>query len=246
MAVVMPFVGYGVYRLLARSSALTSTRRALAAGLGGYVGINAAALMAATEFGLQPELFNRADGTPLYAPFDLAQTIPAMAFAHITVAGFVELALTFGIVGYLQRANLPVMRINHRDVPVEDAGAERSGLRWRWAFVGIGTMIVLSPLGLLAPGGAFGEDAPADLDLGRYGLTAVPSGLNQYADFWSHTLLGGYGFSEGSNQTLGYLLSALVGIAVIAVVILATFWLARSTQSRLEAEPAADDLGARA
>src|SRR4051812_25310667 len=50
MAIVMPFVGYAVYRVLARTAPLTSRRRAVAAGIGGYVGINAAALCAAVEF----------------------------------------------------------------------------------------------------------------------------------------------------------------------------------------------------
>ncbi len=36
-----------------------------------------------------------------------------MALAHLTVAGFVEFALTVGVVAYLQRANLPLLRINH-------------------------------------------------------------------------------------------------------------------------------------
>src|SRR5262249_29627659 len=71
MAFVMPFVGYGVYRLVAGDGALTSPRRALAAGIGGYVGLNVAALVTAVEFGLQPVLFQTADGTPLYAPFHL-------------------------------------------------------------------------------------------------------------------------------------------------------------------------------
>ena len=39
-------------------------------------GINAAALCAAVEFGLQPELFSRPDGTPLYAPFGLGSRSP--------------------------------------------------------------------------------------------------------------------------------------------------------------------------
>src|SRR3954447_22453665 len=71
MAIVMPIVGYFVYRALARRTSLTSHRRALAAGVGGYVGLNAAALLAAIEFGLQPELFTSANGAPLYAPFHL-------------------------------------------------------------------------------------------------------------------------------------------------------------------------------
>jgi cobalt/nickel transport system permease protein len=219
MAFVMPFVGYGVYRLLAGDAALTSPRRALAAGLGGYVGLNAAAFVAAIEFGLQPVLFHSADGTPLYAPFQLSQTIPAMALAHLTVAGFVEAALTVGVVTYLQRANLPLLRLNHPDVPLTAGEVVRRPVSWRWAFYGLAAMIVLSPLGLLAPGGAFGEDAPADLDLARYHLDAVPNGLNGYAGWWSHTLLDGYGFADGSNARLGYVLSAVIGAVAVGVAI---------------------------
>ena len=58
MAFVMPMVGYGVYLLLTRRSSLTAPRRAVAAGIGGYVGLNVAALCAAIEFGLQPALFH--------------------------------------------------------------------------------------------------------------------------------------------------------------------------------------------
>jgi cobalt/nickel transport system permease protein len=228
MAVVMPFAGYGVYRLLAGNAPLTSARRPLAAAIGGYVGINLAALAAAIEFGVQPDLFSRADGTPLYAPFHLAQTIPAMAFAHLTVAGLVEAAVTGGIVAYLQRANLPLLRINHPAAPDTEADAAASRrLGWRWSLIGLAMLVVLTPLGLLAPGGAFGEDAPGDLDLGRYGLQAIPEGLNRYNGFWSHTLLGGYGFSSGDHPVIGYLLSALVGILVVGLGIAAVFWLLR-------------------
>ena len=228
MAVVMPFVGYGIYRLLARNAPLTSTRRALAAGVGAYVGINVAAMCAAVEFGVQPDLFHRTDGTPLYAPFHLPQTIPAMALAHLTVAGLVEAAITGGIVAYLQRANLPLLRVNHPAVPTTEADAPPPRrLGWRWALIGLGVLAVLTPLGLLAPGGAFGEDAPGDLDLGRYGLRAIPEGLNRYNGFWSHTLLGGYGTNAGDHPVVGYLLSAVVGIAVIALAVLAVFGLLR-------------------
>jgi cobalt/nickel transport system permease protein len=228
MAVLMPFVGYGVYRLLAGNAPLTSPRRPLAAAIGGYLGINVGALAAAIELGLQPDLFTRADGTPLYAPFHLSQTIPAMAFAHLTVAGLVEAAITGGVVAYLQRANLPLLRVNHPAAAhgeVEGAAARRLG--WRWALIGLAAMVVLTPLGLLAPGGAFGEDAPADLDLGRYGLRAIPEGLNRYNGFWSHTLLGGYGFGSGDHPVVGYLLSAVVGIVVVGLAIAAVLGLPR-------------------
>jgi cobalt/nickel transport system permease protein len=222
MAIVMPMVGYAVYRALARGSALTSSRRVVAAGLGGYAGLNAAALAAAVEFGVQPLLFHTADGTPLYAPFTLAHTIPAMMFAHLLVAGVIDGVLTGAVIAYLQRANLPVLRINHPDVPeteAERAAARRAPSPWRWAAVGLGTMVVLTPLGLLAPGGAFGEDAPDDLDLGRYHLDAVPSGLRRYAGFWHNTLFDGYGFAGDAHPTLAYIVSALVGLAAIAVAV---------------------------
>jgi cobalt/nickel transport system permease protein len=229
MAMVMPFVGFGVYRLLARRTSLASPKRALAAGVGAYAGITAAALCAAVELGLQPDLFYKtsANGSrvPLYAPFHLTQTIPAMVGAHLLVAGVVELVLTAGVVTYLQRANVPILRINHAAVPETDADVvvpERR-LRLRGLLIGLGAMAVLVPLGLLAPGSAFGEDGPQDLDLAKYGLRAVPTGLQQYSDFWSHAFLPGYDTRDGAHPNVGYFVSAVVGTALIAGLILLTF-----------------------
>jgi cobalt/nickel transport system permease protein len=224
MAFVMPFVGYWVYRAIAANTSLTARRRALAGGIAGYVAINVAALCAAIEFGVQPDLFHSANGTPLYAPFHLSQTIPTMAFAHLTIAGLCEFAATAGIMAYLQRANLPLLRINHPDVPVTDAELVKKRLSWRWALAGLGVMIALTPLGLLAPGGAFGEDAPKDLDLAKYHLSAVPEGLDRFSSFWSHTLLGGYGFGDGQHPVIGYLVSAVMGIAIVAAFVGAIAW----------------------
>jgi cobalt/nickel transport system permease protein len=106
----------------------------------------------------------------------------------------------------------------------------------RVAFGTVALMVVLSPIGLLAPGGAFGEDAPRDLPLGDLGLSAVPTGLARYAGFWSHTLLGGYGFSDGRHTTLGYILSALVGIVAIGLVV----FVVAAAVSRLTGARAAD------
>jgi cobalt/nickel transport system permease protein len=220
LAFVMPFSGYGVYRLLARGSLLSSRRRAFAAGFGGYVGLNLAALCAAVELGLQPVLFHSGDGTPLYAPFHLSQTLPALALAHLTVAGVAEFVLTAGIVAYLQRANLPLLRINHPGV-AETAKEPATPRRWpalRWGLVGIASMIALAPLGLLAPGGAYGEDAPSALDLHHYGLDAIPSGLRHYNDFWTHALLPGYGSSD-RHASLAYGLSAALGALAVGAVI---------------------------
>jgi cobalt/nickel transport system permease protein len=244
MAFVMPVVGFGVYRLLSRHRTLTSPRRPLAAGIGAYVGLNVAALCAAIEFGVQPDLFHSADGTPLYAPFHVGQTIPAMVGAHLLV-GVVEAVLTAGVVAYLQRANLPVLRINHPGVPVGD-GAPEPTVRpaWRWAGVGLIAMVLLVPLGLLAPGGAFGEARPGDLDLRKYHLDAVPAGLRRYAGFWHAALFNRYDFAGDRHPVIGYLISGLVGVLAIAALVLLVVQLARvirTWRGRTELEPERDD-----
>ncbi len=229
MALVMPMVGYfGVYKPLTRRVSLTSPRRAVAAALGGYVGIVAAAVCTAIELGIQPTLFHAANGAPLYAPYHLAQTLPAMLLAHLTLAGGVEFGLTLGVILYLQRANLPIMRINHDAVPETDADlAVASGrIKWWYGLAPIGLMAGITPLGLLYNSGAYGEDDPkADPSgfLQKNHLSAIPSGLNHYTQFWHHALFNGYDFSHDAHPSVGYVISALFGAAAISVVLLAIF-----------------------
>lgn len=217
MAVVLPFAGYGVYRLIAGDAPLRSGRRVLAAGVGGYLGLNAAALMTGIELGIQPDLFHTASGAPLYSPYDLAQAVPAMMFAHLTVAGFAEAVLSAGVLAYLQRANPALLRVNQPELPVAGGTTRRARFFRPWvaAAVAVGIMVILTPLGLLAPGGAFGEDAPADLPLNQLGLSAVPQGLADYSGIWGHALFGDYDFAGSGNATIGYLVSAVVGIVVV-------------------------------
>src|SRR5689334_25040813 len=70
MGVILPFVGYYSYRLIAGRSPLLSTWRVWAAGIGAYIGITASAVAVGAELGLQPILFN-ANGVPLYSPYGL-------------------------------------------------------------------------------------------------------------------------------------------------------------------------------
>ncbi|MHB8059639.1 MAG: PDGLE domain-containing protein, partial [Gaiellaceae bacterium] len=106
---------------------------------------------------------------------------------------------------------------------VVDTDAELAPTRGRpalrWALIGLTTMIALSPLGLLAPGTAYGEGAPGELDLGKYGLKAIPGGLDRYNGFWKHTLLPDYGFSSGKHANLAYMLSAIIGALVVGAVV---------------------------
>ncbi len=112
MGFVLPFVGYFVYRLISWGTPFNARRRWIGAAVGGYVGINAAALAAAIEFGIQPSLFHTATGVPLYCPYGLAQTIPAMLVAHLLIAGPVEAVITGGVVAFLGRYHPDVFSLN--------------------------------------------------------------------------------------------------------------------------------------
>jgi cobalt/nickel transport system permease protein len=224
MAVILPFVAYALYRLVSGRAPLTSGRRVVAAACGAYVGINAAAMAAAFELGIQPDLFHTASGAPLYSPYHLSQTIPAMAIPHLTVAGAAEAILTGGVLAYLQRADPNRLVPSHRGVPLSpgDVVARPSRLSpVRLTVIVMALLALLTPLGLLAPGGAFGEQSPQNLDLHSLGLSSVPAGLDKYNGFWSHTLLGGYGFSSGDHAELGYILSAVIGIVIIGAAVFA-------------------------
>jgi cobalt/nickel transport system permease protein len=109
MAVIMPFVGYGVYWLVSARSEATSRRRWIGAALGGYVGLNAAALSTAVMFGIQPFLARDAAGRALYAPYPLKVAVLAMAIEHLLVFGIVEAVVTGMVVAYLQRADVSLL-----------------------------------------------------------------------------------------------------------------------------------------
>ncbi len=110
MAIIASLVAYASYRMIAAGSGIASRRRVVAAAIAGYLAVNAAALAAAFEFGIQPMLFHDAHGTPLYAPYPLSVAIPAMMIGHLTFAGLAEAVITAGVVAYLQAADPALLR----------------------------------------------------------------------------------------------------------------------------------------
>lgn len=109
MAIVMPLVGYGIYRLLGAGAALKSWRRWFAAAVGSYVGLNAAALMTGIMIGLQPVIAQDAAGHALYAPYPLSVAVPAMLAGHLLLFGPVEAVITGLVIAYIQRVNAALL-----------------------------------------------------------------------------------------------------------------------------------------
>jgi cobalt/nickel transport system permease protein len=97
MAFVIPFVAFYVYSFISGKTEI------LAAGVAGYLGLTAGAFAAGVELGLQPMLEHAADGTPLYMPYGLSITVPAMLIEHMLFFSFVEAVVTALAFGYIAR-----------------------------------------------------------------------------------------------------------------------------------------------
>ena len=212
MAVVLPYVSYAIYRAISRNTPISSRRRIVGAAVGGYIGLTVAAFFTAVEFGIQPIFWHAADGTPLYAPYSLGVAIPAMVIPHLLIASVVEGAVAGLAVIYLQRANSGVLEMAEK-TSVDADNVSVSRLRWLW--VVLAALVVATPLGLLAPGTAWGEWGAEQL--GELGLTFVPAGLKMLAGLWGAPMAD-YELPALGNPSLGYILSAVVGIILIGIV----------------------------
>jgi cobalt/nickel transport system permease protein len=181
--------------------------------VGGWTGLTVAAFFAGVEFGIQPMLFHSADGTPLYAPYPLSVSIPAMVIPHALIASVVEGLVTGLVVAYLVRADQSALAIARQDqVPVEASGFAR----WRALWIALAALVLIVPVGLLAPGTAWGEWGTEQLS--SLGLDFIPKGMEKLSGFWAAPMHG-YNLSSLGNARLGYILSAAVGILFIVILV---------------------------
>ncbi len=228
MAVVMPFAGYYVYKLISGKAKLGSGRSLAGAFIGSYIGINAAAFCASVEFGIQPILFRGANGLPLYCPYGLSVSIPAMMFAHGVIAGPVDAMITAAAVAYLAKA-APQLFAQGQPVLAEEPKAPFFR-RYKAMLLPLLVLIVLTPLGLIASGTAWGEYSSAEI---KAMIGYIPKGFGAMADKWN-ALLPGYSLPALGGSTAGsvagYILSAAVGMILIVGLILLTSFLVKRAQ----------------
>jgi len=222
MAIVLPFTGYFIYKMISASSEVASPRRLMGAVVGSYFSIVVASIVAGIEFGIQPALFHTIDGTPLYAPYSLNVAIPAMAIGHMAIAGPVEAIVTGGIFAYLQRT--------HSSLVKADAPVKKEGKIWLlWG--GLGVLALAIPIGLLASGTAWGEWGADELK--ELGLNFIPQGIEKLTGWWPAPLPD-YGFPR-MGAVIGYILSAFVGIVLISGLMwLLGRWLSRRQATKPE------------
>lgn len=109
MGVVMPFIGYYVYKLISGNSEITSSLRIIASAVAGWMSLTIAAFCTGVEFGIQPILNHTAAGTPLYMPYPLSVTVPAMVLEHALGFSILEALITALIFVYIQRTDTSIL-----------------------------------------------------------------------------------------------------------------------------------------
>lgn len=203
MAFVLPFIGYFIYKFI-KDRVKSDKGEYIGIILGSYFGINIAALCAAIEFGIQPLLFKNPAGQPLYSPYALGVSIPAMTIPHLLVAGVVEALFTVVIFAFIMKVS---------------PGTIYEGAKQKTkAIYGlIVALICLTPLGLLATGTAWGEwgtDEIKDVLTGGKSLGFVPEGMKNGFNFES--IMPDYTIG-GLPEIVGYILSAIAGVAIMII-----------------------------
>jgi len=203
MAFVLPFLGYFIYKFI-KDRVATEKGEYIGMASGAYIGLNAAALCTAIEFGIQPLLFKSAAGQPLYSPYPLSVSIPAMTIPHLLIVGVVEVIFTIAIYAFIKKVS---------------PGTIYQGTKQKIkAIYGlIIALICLTPLGLLALGTAWGEwgtDEIKNVVSGGNVLGYVPKGMEKGFSF--EALIPDYAI-KGLPDIAGYIISAVAGAAILVI-----------------------------
>jgi cobalt/nickel transport system permease protein len=241
MAFVLPFCAYGIFMLL-RKVLRAKWKDRVAEFVSAYVGIVLAAFCVAIELGVQPLLFRAPDGQVLYFPFTFNVTIPAMVIPHLVAAGVVEGLVAVMVIEFVRRTSPEMIAWEASSAnTAESASSQQSGSSRggsgssgvldgsnaldssgsasgpkvrEYAWIALGVAAILSPVGLLATGDAWGEwDAEGFAQ--ATGLHYVPHYIAH--GFSWNAMLPDYSM-RGLPSAVGYILCAIIGVAVLIIV----------------------------
>ena len=198
MAFIMPFSGYYIYKFIINKTNFKQ-RDLIAAFVAGYISLNISAFFTAFQFGIQPYLFTDAVGLPLYNPYGLEIAIPAILIPHLLLAGIIEGIATSSVYSYVKKVS-PDIIYKGKNFSIKPF------------YILIGLMTLITPIGLLATGTAWGEWGTEDLGkLAGFIPKGFENGLSFEAIMPDYTLVG-------LGETPSYVLSALVGITLIFII----------------------------
>jgi cobalt/nickel transport system permease protein len=219
IAIILPFVGHFVYRIT-KNAIKSPAGEHIGVALGAYIGLNAAALATAIEFGIQPFIAQDAAGLPLYCPYPLSVAIPAMLIPHLAVAGIAEAVFSVSIFSFIKRVS-----------PGSIYHGEKKNSKLVYAFMAV--LICLVPLGLIAQGTAWGEwgaEEIAEVSVAGAPLGFIPGGMENGFDF--SAIMPDY-VVPGLPEAAGYIVSALfgVGLSIILFRLISGFFRGKQASS---------------
>lgn len=208
MGLIAAFTGYWVYRLLAGNTEMGSSRALFAGGVGAFVGTVLSSVGTGVLLGIQPLIAHDAQGRALYFPFGMNVSVPAMVHIHLLVAAPAEAVVTVAALAYLWR-NFPELLSRQRVVRVDKP------IRLWMVFL---LLLLLTPLGLIATGSAWGE---WDEETLRNLVGYVPVGILRFGEGVLKPFLPDYTLPgrEGRGwEVVGYVLSAVIGATITALI----------------------------
>ena len=131
-----------------------------------------------------------------------------MMLGHLTFAGIAELVLTGGVVAFIQRTDPSLLAATAgRTARAMAEGAESAPPSLRPLWLTLGLLLVLTPLGLLAGGTAWGE-------------WAAPAGPGWLASVWTAPIPD-YAPPFLRSEPVGYALSGMFGAGLVVLAVTA-------------------------
>jgi cobalt/nickel transport system permease protein len=121
MGLVLSFVGYGIYKLIANNAPANSSRHWIGAAIGSYIGINTAALCCGLELGLQTIIYPAVNGQYSYFMYPISISVPTMLIGHLCVYGIVESVLTTLIIIYIQKTDPSLLRLVKKTIIITNS-----------------------------------------------------------------------------------------------------------------------------
>jgi len=92
--------------------------------------------------------------------------------------------------------------------------------KYKWALISLGVLVILSPLGLLAKGTAWGEWGGGDL---KVLLGYIPQGVSKLSGINHMAFLPDYSLpvlgDSFAGRTMGYYISAVAGAGIIILIV---------------------------
>jgi cobalt/nickel transport system permease protein len=156
-----------------------------------------------------------------------------MMLGHLTIAGLAELVVSAGVVAFIQKSDPSLLKSTAgRGVLLTDPTAPAGARSLRPLWVALCILMILTPLGILAAGSAWGEWIASD-----YSNSAVrqqiaqssfqqpaplhaPQGLQRLSSLWTAPLVR-YAPPYVTSAAFGYLLSAMFGAGLVILATLA-------------------------